>query len=271
MNEENEIITIKNVRGYIDNKQTAYLNLEDVARGLGFTQKKNGIEYIRWETVKNYLKEFSFATSCENIFPTSWENNYIPENIFYKLCFKAKNETARKFQDFVTDEVLPSIRQTGGYIAGEENMTEDELVLKAMQVMQNKLKRLEDTTKRLETENRQQFQLIGELKPKADYTDKILQNKGLVTITAIAKDYGMSGEKMNEKLHELGVQYKQSGQWLLYSKYHDNGYTHSETIDLTHKDGSKFIKMSTKWTQKGRLFLYELLKKNEILPKIEQV
>lgn len=123
---------------------------------------------------------------------------------------------------------------------------------------------------KLQLENSQQLQIIGELKPKADYMDKILQNKGLVTITAIAKDYGMSGQAMNDKLHELGIQYKQSGQWFLYEKYHDKGYTHSETIDLKHKDGNQFVKMNTKWTQKGRLFLYELLKKNNLLPVIEQ-
>lgn len=123
---------------------------------------------------------------------------------------------------------------------------------------------------KLQLENSQQLQIIGELKPKADYMDKILQNKGLVTITAIAKDYGMSGQAMNDKLHELGIQYKQSGQWFLYEKYHDKGYTHSETIDLKHKDGNQFVKMNTKWTQKGRLFLYELLKKNNLLPMIER-
>ena len=195
---------------------------------------------------------------------------FINESNLYKVIFQSRKPEAERFTEWVTSEVLPSIRQTGGYIAGEENMTEDELVLKAMQVMQNKLKKLEDKTEKLETENRQQFQLIGELKPKADYTDKILQNKGLVTITAIDKDYGMTGEKMNEKLHELGIQYKQSNQWFLYEKYHDNGYTHSETIDLTHKDGTRFVKMNTKWTQKGRLFLYNKLKENGLIPKIEQ-
>lgn len=128
----------------------------------------------------------------------------------------------------------------------------------------------EEEKERLLLENTQQQQIIGELKPKADYTDKILQNKGLVTITAIAKDYGMAAPSMNKKLHELGVQYKQSGQWFLYEKYHDKGYTHSETIDLKHKDGNEFIRMNTKWTQKGRLFLYELLKKNGIFPMIER-
>lgn len=118
--------------------------------------------------------------------------------------------------------------------------------------------------------NKQQEQIIGELKPKADYTDRILQNKGLVTITQIAKDYGMSGLAMNEMLHKLKVIYKLGKQWLLYSKYQAKGYTHSETVDITHKDGTPDVVMNTKWTQKGRLFLYELLKKHDVLPMIER-
>lgn len=118
--------------------------------------------------------------------------------------------------------------------------------------------------------NNKKDQIIGELKPKADYTDIILKNKSLMTITQIAKDYGMSGQAMNSLLHDLGVQYKQSDQWLLYSKYHDKGYTHSETIDFIRKDGTPDVKLNTKWTQKGRLFIYDLLKKNGILPVIER-
>ena len=118
-------------------------------------------------------------------------------------------------------------------------------------------------------ENEKKDQIIGELKPKADYTDTILQNKELVTITQIAKDYGMSGQAMNKLLHELGVQYKQSGQWLLYSEHHGKGYTHSETFSFEKKDGTKGVVMNTKWTQKGRLFLYDLLKENGHLPTIE--
>ena len=122
----------------------------------------------------------------------------------------------------------------------------------------------------LETENARQKQLIGEMKPKADYVDTILRNKGLVTITQIAKDYGMSGRAMNKLLASLDIQYKQSRQWLLYSKDHDCGYTHSETIQITRSDGSPDVTMETKWTQKGRLFLYERLKGEGVLPVIEQ-
>lgn len=118
--------------------------------------------------------------------------------------------------------------------------------------------------------NKVKDQQIAELKPKADYCDLILKNKGLVTISQIAKDYGKSGKAFNKILHDLGVQYKQSGQWLLYSRYQDKGYTQSETVDITRKNGMPDVKMNTKWTQKGRLFLYELLKANDILPVIEQ-
>jgi len=116
----------------------------------------------------------------------------------------------------------------------------------------------------------QQTQVIGELKPKADYTDRILQSKSLVNANQIAKDYGMSAKTFNKTLHNLGVQYSQGGQWLLYSKHQKKGYTSSETFEFERSDGTQDVNMRTKWTQKGRLFIYELLKTNGILPLIEQ-
>lgn len=116
----------------------------------------------------------------------------------------------------------------------------------------------------------QQEQLIGELKPKADYTDKILRSKSLVPITAIAKDYGMSGQALNKILHGLKIIYRIGNQWLLYSKYQACGYTSSETVQIETSEGPKVV-LNTKWTQKGRLFLYEMLKKQNIIPMIEKV
>lgn len=135
---------------------------------------------------------------------------------------------------------------------------------------QQEKQRLEVEKKHLALENTQQKQLIGELKPKADYTDIILKSTKLLTITQIAKDYGLSGQAMNEKLHDLGVQYKQSGQWLLYSKYHDKGYTNSSSHNYLDSYGNPQTKLNTKWTQKGRLFLYTLLKSKGIIPTIEK-
>lgn len=200
-----------------------------------------------------------------NLGGLSGETNIVNEYGLYNLILASRKPEAKAFKKWITHEVIPSIRKNGMY-ATNELLDNPDLAIKVFE----QLKQEREEKKKLQLENAQQKQMIGELKPKADYVDTILQNKGLVTITAIAKDYGMSGEKMNEKLHNLGVQYKQSNQWLLYSKYHDNGYTHSETISLKHKDGTPFVKMLTKWTQKGRLFLYELLKNNGLVPVVER-
>lgn len=148
--------------------------------------------------------------------------------------------------------------------------TPEQVFARALKMADQTIAKLKDSVKTLSTEINMKNQIIGELKPKAEYYDEILKNPGLVTITQIAKDYGMSGQKMNEILHNIDVQYKQSGQWLLYSKYHGAGYTHSETVDITRADGRPDVKMTTKWTQKGRIFLYDKLKENGILPMIEQ-
>ncbi len=261
-----EIMIIKNVRGYKDSNGMAQLNLEDISRGLGFVENKNNVEYVKWRRVKKYLQEFKFATCGEN----EKLPEYVPENIFYKLCFKAENETARKFQDLVTDEILPAIRRTGGYIAGEKEMTEDELILKAMNVLNKKVEIMKEENQRLEAENEKQNQLIGELKPKADYTDRILRSRGTVKVNVIANDYGFTATAFNKKIKELGIQYKEGKDWLLYKKYREKGYTHTKTFEFKHSDGTPDTKTNMEWTQKGRLFLYEILKQHGILPMIEQ-
>lgn len=111
---------------------------------------------------------------------------------------------------------------------------------------------------------------IKVLKPKAHYTDIILQNKGLIKVTSIAKDYGMSAQEFNKLLCDFKIQYRLGNQWFLYKKYQNKGYTHSETINYKHKDGRDDVSIITKWTQKGRLFLYEFLKEKDILPIIEK-
>jgi prophage antirepressor-like protein len=108
-----ELITVSGVRGYIDENGTAQLNLEDVARGLGFTTTTNGTEYIRWPRVNEYLSDLGFATSGKS-------PEFIPENIFYRLAMKAKNETAEAFQAKVADDILPSIRKHGAYITPQK-------------------------------------------------------------------------------------------------------------------------------------------------------
>lgn len=122
----------------------------------------------------------------------------------------------------------------------------------------------------LETTVAVQEQQIAELQPKASYYDVVLNCKDLLSITSIAKDYGKSGVWLNRYLHQNGVQYKQGQNWLLYQKYAEKGYTSTKTQTFPGADGQQHTKVHTYWTQKGRLFIYDLLKTNGLLPLIEQ-
>ncbi|MCT4461817.1 phage regulatory protein/antirepressor Ant [Lactiplantibacillus plantarum] len=115
-----------------------------------------------------------------------------------------------------------------------------------------------------------QAEKISVLQPKADYTDSMLANKGLETISMIAKNYGYSTREFNKLLHGLGIQYKQGKTWLLYAKYQDEGYTHVEPYEYTNSDGIKQVRNTMKWTQVGQKFLYDFLKSKGIMPLVEQ-
>lgn len=186
---------------------------------------------------------------------------FINESGLYSLILSSKMPNAKKFKHWVTAEVLPTIRKHGMY-AIDEILENPDLAIAAL----TQLKEERERRKQLECQTLIQRQQIAEMQPKASYYDLILQNKNTVPITQIAKDYGMSGRKFNELLHELGVQYKFRKTWLLYQQYAECGYTQSRTYAI---DESRSV-MHTYWTQKGRLFLYDLLKCEGIYPLIEQ-
>lgn len=232
----------------------------DVAKALGYSRPNEAVT----RHAKGTLKRRILTNGGEQ------EMLLISEGDVYRLITHSKLPTAYKFERWVFDEVLPSIRRHGAYMTEktlEEAILNPDYLLKLAQTLKDET----DKRKALESKTKVQEQIIMELKPRADYTDRILHNKGLVTITQIAKDYGMSGQAMNALLNNLCIQYKSaSGQWLLYAKYQDKGYTHSKTIDIVRSDGRSDIVMETKWTQKGRLFLYEKLKTAGLLPMIER-
>ncbi len=184
----------------------------------------------------------------------------INESGLYSLILRSQLPKARQFKRWVTAEVLPAVRRHGMY-AIDDILANPDLAIAALQA----LKEEREKRQNLELMTAVQRQQIAEMKPKVSYYDQILQNKNTVPVTQIAKDYGMSGRKFNALLHELGIQYKFRKTWLLYQDYAEQGYTQSRTYAL---DCEKNV-MHTYWTQKGRLFLYDRLKKEGILPKIE--
>lgn len=186
----------------------------------------------------------------------------INESGLYSLILSSKLPGAKKFKRWVTSEVLPAIRKHGMFATAK---TIDQMLADPDSMIRVLTELKKEREGRLIAEQR-----VNELTPKASYYDLVLKNKSLVTITQIAKDYGMSGREMNSKLHDLKVQYKQGSTWLLYSEYQKTGWTQSETVIVLRKDGTQKAVLQTKWTQKGRLGLYELLKSNGLLPLIER-
>lgn len=246
----------------IEIENEPYFVGKDVAEILGYSNASKAVLTHVDPEDRSYIMLDIADSQNGNVPRGQTKTTIINESGLYSLILSSKLPNAKKFKRWVTSEVLPAIRKHGGYLT-EQKLEEallnpDTLINLATQLKQER-------EGRLIAEQR-----VNELTPKASYYDKVLSNKALVTITVIAKDYGMSGKAMNALLHELGVQYKQGTTWLLYARYQKNGWTHSETVMITDKDGNEKAVLNTKWTQKGRLGLYELLKRKGYLPVIER-
>lgn len=181
----------------------------------------------------------------------------INESGLYSLILKSKLPSAKKFTRWVTSEVLPQIRNHGMYATDELLDNPDLLIEVATRYKEEKALRMIAEQK------------VAEYEPKITYLDTILSSTDTVTTSQIAADYGLSAQALNKLLHELGVQRKVSGQWLLYKKHMNSGYTKPHTSKIRQSDGSDRVVMCTKWTQKGRLFIYNLLIEVGYFPQMD--
>lgn len=228
---------------------------KDVAEVLGYAKARNAI-------ASHVDDEDKKGAPIQGDLGGTQMMTIINESGLYSLILSSKLPKAKEFKRWVTSEVLPTIRKNGMY-AVDDLLDNPDMAIAAFQ----RLKKERQLRLQAQEEIAQKNQIIQELQPKATYYDLILQSESLVAISVIAKDYGMSAKKLNNLLHELKVQFKQGKTWLLYQKYADKGYTQSKT----HTIDAERSQMHTYWTQKGRLFIYDLLKnKKGILPKIEQ-
>ena len=216
---------------------------KDVASALGYKNTKDAL--IRHVDVDD--KEWSGITTPLG----TQQATIINESGLYSLILSSKLDSAKRFKHWVTSEVLPAIRKNGRY------------------ELESKAKELQQQNRLLESKNTLLEEITAYQKPLTDYARIILGSTQTVTITQIAQDYGMSPVRMNQLLYQLHIQHKVGGQWILYIPYLNKGYVQSFSSYFVKPDGEVQIKVHTRWTQSGRLFLYGELKKAGILPLIE--
>ena len=232
---------------------------KDVAEILGYSNTRDALVRHVDEEDKNTVVNPDGNRGNPNI-------TIINESGLYSLILSSKLPKARQFKRWVTSEVLPAIRKHGVF-AVDTMLNDPDAMIAALQAYKEERQR----RLLLESENAVQKQQLLEMKPKVSYYDVVINSPDLISITEIAKDYGWSAKHMNGYLHSKGIQYKQGDRiWILYQKYAEQGLTSTKTHAYLTGDGSTHTKVHTYWTQKGRLFIYDLLKKDGVLPLIEK-
>ena len=186
----------------------------------------------------------------------------INEYGLYNLVLSSRKPEAKEFKRWITHDVIPAIRKTGSY-----SMAIPQTLPEALRAYANEVES-HNATKAIVAQQEQQ---IAEFKPVKDYVDKILSSKSCLTITQIAADYGMSAQELNKILHEAGLQRKVGDQWILYKQHMSKGFTKSETFTFCRSDGRLDSKITTKWTQKGRLEIHNILSNLDIHAVCENV
>lgn len=190
------------------------------------------------------------------------ETNIVNEYGLYNLVLSSRKPEAKEFKRWITHDVIPQIRKTGTYSVNIPKSLPEALRAYANEVESH------NATKAIVAQQEQQ---IAEFKPVKDYVDKILSSKSCLTITQIAADYGMSAQELNKILHEAGLQRKVGDQWILYKQHMSKGFTKSETFTFCRSDGRLDSKITTKWTQKGRLEIHNILSNLDIHAVCENV
>lgn len=236
----NQVLNINGVECY-EKDGIAYLKLDTVARGLGFTDSKDGTEYVRWARVDKYLTELNFATSGER-------PKFIPENIFYRLAMKAKNETAERFQALVADEIIPSIRKHGAYMT-QETLEAAILNPDMMIKLCTALKDEQDRNKSLQATNASLIVDNQIMKPKADYFDELVDRNLLTNFRDTAKQLHVGERKFIKFLLEKKYIYRDKRGKL---KPYANKYEDLFDVKEFTNDKTGFCDTQTLITPKGR-------------------
>jgi prophage antirepressor-like protein len=232
-----EFGTIRTIR---DDKGEPLFCGKDVAVALGYKKPENAIAvHVEDEDKTSTLIQGSGSNYKS-------KTTFINESGLYALIMGSKLESARRFRHWVTSEVLPAIRKQGGYMVAREEESDEMIMARAMQIMSAALERRDRE--------------IAQLKPRAQYADHVLDSVACLTVTQIAKELHMTGHELNRILCERGIQYPQSGQYLLYAKYARRGYAQNRTHEWRNSQGDLMTRTYLVWTETGREFIHGLLK-----------
>ena len=223
------------IRTCVVNGETYFVG-KDVASALGY---KNSMDALMRHVDEEDKQASGFTMGGQQ-----YNMTVINESGLYSLILSSKLDSAKRFKRWVTSEVLPQIRKNGHYELAKQN-------------------------RMLESRNALLEEITAQQKPLTDYARNILSSMQTVTVTQIAQDYGFTAVRFNELLNKLRIQHKVGGQWILYLPYLNRGYVQSFSSYFVKSDGEVQVKLHTRWTQSGRLFLYEELKRAGILPLIE--
>lgn len=243
--------------------------LSDVCKSLGLSAK--GVnQRLSDEVISNYPIVDSLGRTQQALF--------VNEDGLYDVTLDSRKPKARQFRKWVTSEVLPAIRKTGGYMVSKQDDTPELIMARALQIAndtiarheeeladaKNKIARQHDRIGTLEGHLRYNIEEVKRLTPDAEYTRKTLSSTTSWNTNIIAKELGLSAVTLNKRLQGLGIQYKEHGVWVLTHKYQDKGYTKTSTYDFLKQDGSVGTRIQTEWTEKGRRFIHGLYDKGRI-------
>lgn len=241
-----------------------YFPATECATILGYEKPHNAVErHCRYSLKRGVRVQTGVKADGSPAMKTA-EMNFIPEGDLYRLITHSKLPAAVRFESWIFDGVLPTLRRHGMY-AADELLDNPDLMIRVLE----ELKAERTKRKAIEVEVDAQQTQLAILQPKASYYDVILNTPDAIPISVIAKDYGRSAVWLNGFLHEQGIQYKQGDVWLLYAEHADQGFTCSKSYIMPGEEGSLHSKIHTYWTQRGRRFIYELLKDNGVSPVIE--
>lgn len=228
----------------------------DVASALGYANPKDAVNrHCKPKGVR--IHDLLTAGGRQKV-------KFIDEGNLYRLMAGSHLPSAERFESWIFDELVPRTLKEGGYLLEKEGETDVELLTRALQLAENKLKDRNRYISGLEKENTLNAIKLNLQAPKVRYFDEVLHSSSTYTATQIAKELGMSARELNLRLKALGIQFRQSGTWLLTARYQKEGYTRTHTHSWQNRSGETGTAMHTVWTEKGRMFIHCLFSRLSI-------